>query len=286
MKPLLDAAQNLLTYPGEFGLLLRFFAVLLLCLLVRVAWFNLKKIRSLWPKFGVKSVAVWCLIAVVVSVFADQLADWLQTFEPPVYESTFKDADEETKCAAFERVLNKYVTPEDFKLIQRATRETAYTLHCKPSDIYAVALSECGLNPYRVRADKIAAGWIQFTQVGMGYVPGVKYEQVLNACWSQDADKIMDWTRTYLLNTQKGRQITGPGDLYLCVFAPEIKVQDEKTVLFSGANNPAYYLNAGIDGWIKDGERISRKRTAIDYKITVGELRLMVEYKAAKILEQ
>ena len=74
-------------------------------------------------------------------------------------------------------------------------RETAHAadrckVGCSPLAIYEVAYSECGLNPFRIRDDGVAAGWIQFTTNGLPGIPTdgrqTTLPEVKDACRRRD----------------------------------------------------------------------------------------------------
>lgn len=284
MKAVSDFLQTVLNYPPPFGPIYIFFLVggsfyagaLLLNLL--------KAVNTLRPKFGKRHIFAVGLVCAPLVVFGPQISDLLQTFEQPVYLTTYTALSEDARAAAFERVLQTKVSPAEFKVIQDSTAATARRIGVQPSDIYAVAWSECGLDPFCVRRDGVAAGWIQFTRNGLQCV-GVDLAEVKRACARRDIVKMMDWTNRYLLTTCLGKNVKDAGGVYLAVFAPAFAGCSPETVLYQGRGNSAYFLNSGIDGWeqLPNGQ-IRRLNRNIDFKITAGELFLMVEYKAAKIV--
>jgi len=166
------------------------------------------------------------------------------------------------------------------------TRHTAEQLGCKEENIYAVALLECSLNPFRVRDDNVAAGWLQFTRAGLSGM-GVSLEQVIAACRARDIDFIMSLSHKYLLRRQAQANVNlnTEIDVYLAVFAPALINAPPNRIIYAGKNNPAYYMNKGLDGW-----RLSRDGTiykqAPDGDITVEELYLAMTRKKQLLMYQ
>jgi len=286
MKPLIDIAQNFLAMPGEFGAITRLLVWAALFYFTLAIVKNAGKIWAALPKLKKWHFVAVAAIAVPAEFCSGQISDLLQTFEQPVYLTTYTALSEDARAAAFERVLQTKVSPAEFKVIQDSTAATARRIGVQPSDIYAVAWSECGLDPFCVRRDGVAAGWIQFTRNGLQCV-GVDLAEVKRACARRDIVKMMEWTNRYLLTACSGKNVKDAGGVYLAVFAPAFAGCSPETVLYQGRGNSAYFLNSGIDGWeqLPNGQ-IRRLNRNIDFKITAGELFLMVEYKAAKLLEQ
>ena len=276
---------ELLTLNGWQGLALRF-ALLYLAIAGSVFAFRLlRSVVSLMPRPNLIWFVMIGLFAAVGEIVRPVLIDLSALLAEPVYESDYTSASSDWKAAAFERELQKKVSPAEFAIIQQATAQTAAKIGCTAADIYAVAYCECGLDPFNVRRDGVAAGWIQFTGKGVETTPGLTLNEVKRACYRRDIASIMQWTDNYLTNAANGRKLENAAAVYIAIFAPA-KIGTEG-VLYSGKDNPRYYLNDGIDGWVKmsDG-RILRRVACIDYKITTGELALMLEYKAGKILKQ
>lgn len=278
---------ELLNTSGPYAALLRgalCFAGLW-CLLF--TWRLLRQLFNIAPRLSLSTWVIFGLLSVCAELMRPVMIDLFALYQTPVYESTFLQTSEDGKAAAFERELQRHVSASEFQVIQSATVQTAAKIGCKPSDIYAVAYSECGLDPFNVRGDKVAAGWIQFTSAGVGSTPGLTLRRVIRACDRREVDSIMVWTDNYLMEAVRtsGQLLTNAADVYLAVFAPA-KI-GKRGVLYEGRNNPAYYLNSGIDGWVRQTDgRILRQQRAIDYKITDTELSLMLEYKAAKLLQK
>lgn len=291
MKNLSDLLQIVLTYPGGFGFLLRLLGVAALLL---VASSGGKLAAALWalrPRIGFGFFFGGALILLFVQVAGRQVADLMQLLlEPPVYADQYEALSEDAKEAAFEWVLQQQVSPQEFTIVRDITKATAEKLGVQPSDLYAVAAAECGLNPFArnvIKGRTVAAGWIQFTATGCNHVPGLTHDQVVRACDRRDLAAMLTWSEQYLLANAKGRPLRGALDVYLLVFAPAVVGAPNGQVLYEGWGNPAYYQNAGIDGWVRRADgRIVRLIGQCDGKITVGELNLRLLYLTAKITKE
>lgn len=241
---------------------------------------------KLMPRPGIVSIVICLSASFIIYISRPLIHDGLQMLETPVYEGAYAKFSDDARSAAFEAELQKKVSPAEFAVIQTETAKTAALIGCKPSDIYAVAYSECGLNPFNIRKDGVAAGWIQFTSAGCGYVPGLSLEKVKNMCHRRDINGMMQATAIYLQSASSGKQMTRPVDVYLAVFAPAFVGAGDHAILYAGRNNPAYYLNSGLDGWtVRPDGRIVNLHTMKDYSITVRELGLCLEARAQQILK-
>ena len=225
-----------------------------------------------------------------------QIADLLQYLEPAVYAGQYGSVDDEHQALIFEQELclrnpDKSVTDE----VKRVTVETANTLGCPRSWIYACAASECGLKPFTVRDDRIAASWAQLTTAGL---TGIKIDgrqatleaDVIPACQRRDIKTVMAFSRAYLVDRWllKGSPaIARPVDVYLLLFAPGMVGRPLDAVLYEGYKNPNYYKNSGLDGWCElPSGRIIRQPSLIDGKITVAELGRIQEFKKNELLKK
>lgn len=289
-----NAAQILLSYglPG--------------CLLLAVLLLQAGKIVGaifdaasfLWHLVRKYAVPVWrpsfwfwsVSFAFIVFLFRFNLSDLLQEYEylkNPVTLNSDYTTDAQ-KIAVYEAQISRYVTPAQLDTLRRMTAETAAKINSRPVAIYETALLECGLNPFRVRDDKVAAGWIQFTNAGCKGI-NVTLPQVIDACRRKDLTFILSATDRYLVRRWEnaGRpDMRNTIDLYLAVFAPaHIQAAPEK-VVYAGFGNPAYDLNSGLDGWYQSDGVIIRKAGAADGKITVWEIFLCLERRKGLILKQ
>jgi hypothetical protein len=228
---------------------------------------------------------VMLFLGYTLSFFRAEISDTLQWFETPVYEGQYDELSSDKISEAFERRIMDanpaYISKETIS----RTRSLANELQIPAHFIYQTALAECALNPLTVRTDGVAAGWIQFTRVGLSGISTESLADVKEYCKNGQISHIMDLTDKYVRYHVKDKKITRAVDFYLVVFSPANLGRGNDAVLYEGENNPAYYLNDGFDGYIQklDG-RIVRSRKHIDYKITVGELALCIEAKKNKLL--
>lgn len=213
--------------------------------------------------------------------FSAPLTGFLEDIETrflnPVYMSGH--IGEEDAVEAYEREIRKHTTAAEFDALKRRTAEIAARINSRPIAIYETAWLECSLNPFRVRDDRVAAGWIQFTKAGVSGL-GVSMQDVFEYCRSRNISAMMDLTERYLVRAweRAGRpDMANTIDLYLAVFAPAHIGKDAAAVVYQGFSNPAYYKNSGLDGWTVDGGKIVRGRK--DGRITVGEIYLCLERK-------
>lgn len=294
MKPAFDFLQILITLPAMrwIGCVLLVAALAQAIRLLRVSASTIKTIVAaclvpVWKlKFWIKCAA----LGTPVFLFSAPLHGFLQEIEyrliQPVY--VYQTATDESRLAAYERILRRHTDSYEFAVVKRWTAETAGKINSTPLAIYETALLECGLNPFRVRDDRVAAGWIQFTDAGCKGL-GVTKAQVIAACQNRDVETIMRLTDAYLVRRweQAGRPNMRNGiDLYMAVFAPKYIGAPAEQVVYKGYNNAAYYKNAGLDGWFQDGGKIVRKASECDGRITVWEIFLALEQKKGLALKQ
>jgi hypothetical protein len=252
--------------------------------------------------WGRRNLLIIAILGTILWLFSDNIIDELQEFEQrylnPVYVDEYNNLNEEHLIAIYEEELGKHVDPYQKKIIIRRCNEMAAKIGASPLPIYEAAYLECGLNPFTVRADLVAAGWIQFTRVGLGglHLKGkqVVFEDVLEACRKHDVDFIMDLTELYLVDKYDRaghKPLNNTIDLYLALFAPAIIGADYNKVVYQGYDNPSYYKNDGLDGWYiapaPDGRKqIFRKRSARDGKITIWEIYLALEAKKNSLVRK
>lgn len=203
---------------------------------------------------------------------AEAMLNYVATrfISPVVIHNTITEED----AFALRAELRSKVDAHTYEQVMAWTDSTSKAIGCSVEDILAVALLECGLNPFLVREDKVAAGWLQFTRVGL-VSHKVSLDRVIRACKEKDVEFIMSLSHLYL--TQKANRSSKPVntaiDVYLAVFAPSKIGADGKEILYDGANNPAYYMNKGLDGWKLSSSGVIY-RSARDERITVEELYL------------
>jgi hypothetical protein len=290
MKPALDLSQILLTsFPG---------CVLLAVIglqIARIIWKTYTAARLAFPHLWACVLPVWRfwtaakvgLLSISAYIVAAPAADAIQWLEckyiAPAYVSDFQGYPADVMQARFEQVLRRNTDGYEFQVFTAGLSSLADSLGCHVNDLYAVAYSECGLDPFCIRKDGRAAGLIQFTPIGLHGL-GVSLAGVKAMCKERDAVSIMELSTKYLVRAAKGRQLSGIADVYLAVFAPGHIGAEPDRVLYAGVGNPAYDLNRGLDGWHEDHSgRIVRSVSAMDGRITAGELYLYCVRKSLSI---
>lgn len=292
MKPLSDLFQILLTLPGAYAYLACFVLAWVLWALVRGCWHGggmvWRAVKTVWQRVvGFSWLGFFSLLLSAVPMWFSRgwIVSELQYLEQvanPAYVSGDTSA---FAVAVYESELSRHVSDREAEIVKTRTRQIAAKFGCSPVSIYEVAFSECGLDPFRIRDDGIAAGWIQFTRAGLGFVPGVTLPEVKQACYSRNTGKIMDWTETYFANAAKGQRLPDATAVYIAVFAPAYIGAPDTQVLYSRADGDAYTKNNIFDGYYTDGAgRVIRTTAAQDGEITIGELRLHLEAKKSRIL--
>lgn len=292
MKQISDFIQIALTLPWPLALLVCV-ALVLFVLQVGKSFGELLHFAGAAYRWTVARLFIptrWQWIGVFIfslPVFwmRDGVSDWLQVLEQQLNPAYVTADTSNHALAIYEAELSKHCDAYEGEVVKRRTRETAQKIGCSPLAIYEVAYSECGLNPFRVRDDGVAAGWIQFTRVGATGITTL--QAVKDACKRRDIEKIMDWSEAYLLDRAKGVKLPDATAVYVCVFAPGFVGAGDAQALYQGWSNPAYTLNSIFDGYYLDeAGRIIRSRAAQDGRITIGELRLHLEAKKARLLQK
>lgn len=296
MKQLFDIVQTFLSMPGIFGIIGSFvfvLAVVQLCksfsevwtaVLFLARWLSARVIRVTWGRF-----VIYSLLSVLVFFSRTIVVGQLQYLEQ-VIDPAYITADTSAHALAlYEKELEKYLDDNESEIVRQRTREIAQRIGCPPLAIYEVAYSECGLDPFRIRDDGIAAGWIQFTRIGSTGITTL--QQVKAACKARNTKQIMDWTESYFVSRANGAPLPDATAVYVCVFAPGFIGMPDETVLYEGFDNPAYYENKIFDGYYvkvcNDGRRqIFRSESEQDGKITIAEMRLHLEAKKARFLKR
>lgn len=289
MKTISDILQIALSLPSALGYLAAVGVVLLLWQILKAVgdgFIFLSKalsfIKARLIRLSAVRVSVALLLACPVYFLRNSVSDGLQRMED-YYNPAYINRDTSRALAIYEAELARHCDPYELEVVKRRTREIAARVGCTPLAIYEVAYSECGLNPFRVRADGIAAGWIQFTRAGLAGIGTL--EQVKQACRARDIVRIMDWTEAYMVSRANGTPLVDATGVYTCVFAPGFVGHPDSKVLYSGVQNAAYYLNSVFDGYYAEPSgRIVRRRSAMDGRITIGELRLHLEAKKARLI--
>jgi hypothetical protein len=302
-----DLLQYLLDQEGLFGW---FLCVLLVILVIqffkvlRGIWRGGRWIMGLLQKIifrpNWRNLIFASLLGSLLWLLRDAISDGLQHIEQaywrPAYVGQYDALNEERLTALYEAQLAKSTDTYEFTVIQRRTREMAAKIKSTPLAIYECAWLECGLRPFTIRTDQVAAGWIQFTRVGLGGLTWrgqpVRFDQVLTACRQRDVEFIMDLTESYLVDKFRRageRSLNNTIDLYLALFAPALIGAPHDRIVYQGYNNPSYYLNAGLDGWYTTPQpnglaQIFRKKSACDGRITIYEMYLALESKKSGLI--
>jgi hypothetical protein len=282
-----DALQIALSYDGLFGALtctslcyLIYWSLKLLGITIQFLEVSVKFLFGKDRHGFLKRFGVMLLLGYTVSFFRAEISDFVQRFETPIYSGQYDGLSSDNISEAFERRIMDlnpaYISNEVIK----RTRLLAAELQIPAHYIYQTALSECSLKPLTIRRDGIAAGWIQFTTIGLSGITSESLADVKQYCKNGQISQIMDLTDKYVRYHTKGKKIERAVDFYLVVFSPANLGRGNDAVLYEGANNPAYYLNGIFDGYTQKADgRIVRSRKNIDYRITVGELALCIEAK-------
>ena len=185
-----DALQHALSTHRLLACLLLALALLqalrLLAVAVQVARVALSHVVPFWKPWTAVKIAA---IAAPIYLFSPHIGDALQYIEqhytnPVYYTKTAPDTLE--MLARYEAEIRKHTDGYEFEVLRTETAKTAAAIGSTPLAIYETAYLECGLDPFRVRDDGVAAGWIQFTRAGLAglVVDGRTYtlEQVRAAC--------------------------------------------------------------------------------------------------------
>lgn len=293
MTSLSNTIQIILNQPGPARIAGCMLLVLIIWQALRIAGFAFSVMFRLLLPF-----TWWTAITVtgagfILSLFATPISDFLQDMEQrywsPVYVDQFSGLSDGELLALYEMELRRHTTPEEFAIVRDSTVAIADRIGSTPIAIYEAAYLECGLNPFRVRDDKVAAGWIQFTRAGLSGL-GVSMGRVIRACEKREAAFIMGLSGKYLEHKAKrlpqGATLRNTIDLYLAIFAPAHIGRKSGQVVYAGLSDRRYTLNSGLDGWYIDGGKIIRSRVACDGRITVGEIYLCLESKKARLIKQ
>lgn len=293
MKQAADILQLLLTDLGPFSLIA---SVLLTWVVFQAFRLALVAAMALWRILAASKQAIYnpfkkahaiqvATVAMVVYLNGQPVADGIQYIEQAAICPTYIQTDTSYFLESrFEDMIKRHTNEAQFLTVRDSTRVLAMQIGCTPSDIYLVAYSECGLNPFRIRDDGKAAGWIQFTNVGAKGT-GATLDQIKQACNSRDAKELMRLTGAYIRNAANGRKIHNATDFYLAVFAPSKIGAGMDGVLYSGVNNPEYYLNAGLDGYFVESGKVLYLPLRKDGKLTKRDLHAALEYKKAKLMK-
>lgn len=253
----------------------------------RFGWQVLRKIKSLFPKLTIWN-AVKCAVFVIFVSFKWQwLSLQIQYIETkyinPVTSGEFSGYSSDKVTAIYEAELRRHVLDDEFRVIQDSVRAMSLQFGCDSSAIYECAYPECSLNPFVVRQDEVAAGFIQFTSLGCAGLP-FNLATVKNWCYTRNAKAMMSATRQYLQRAANGRPLKTGKDIYLAVFCPSKIGSGPDAVLYD--SGPAYEMNKQLDGWVLESGKIVRSPSAVDHRITAGELGLWMERKKIDLIKR
>lgn len=306
-KAFFDFLQHLLSQDAWFRWIVCIVLVYLAWQILRILRLVLRHLvrwfRKTWRftfVWGRRNLLVIAALGTLLWAFSNPLLDLLQSIEQryfsPVFLNDYGNWSEAHLTAIFEEELGKQVDPYQKMVVMRRTREMAEKIQSTPLAIYEAAYLECGLNPFRVRTDRVAAGWIQFTRAGLASLryhgKPVAMNDVFRACETRDIEFMMDLTELYLVRKyeQSGRKpLNNTIDLYLALFAPAHIGAPSDKIVYAGLDNPSYFKNAGLDGWFVvrnagDRQQIVRERGARDGKITIWEIYLAIEAKKGRLV--
>jgi hypothetical protein len=274
----------------------------ILRLSLRYLWLALRKSYHFVFVWGKTNFLIISILGTILWLSSDYLLDQLQHIEQkyfsPVYIHQFDQLSEEHLIALYEAELGRQLDPYQTRRVIQRTHEIAARIQSTPLAIYEAAYLECGLYPFTVRSDQVAAGWIQFTRIGLGGLrykgQPVTFDQVLEACRKEDVEFMMDLTELYLVDKYEraGRQpLLNTIDLYLALFAPALIGAASDQVVYEGYTNPSYYKNDGLDGWYVEKnaagqDQIFRKRKQCDGKITIWEMFLALEARKNQLVSK
>ena len=295
MKKIIDFCQVLLLDDGGLGFVCWGIVAILLLQGIKLisagfnalAWIWSAKDKVLFIPNTKGRWAVVLSVSAVAFLFRGSIVNQMQYVEQLYLRPTYVVADSSfwaTSC--YETEIKKHTTESEFNTVRDSTYSLAKELGCEPLAIYEVAQSECGMNPFCIRKDGGAAGWIQFTTNGLSDWP-VTLSQVKGWCANRDAKAIMKMTGIYMRRWAKGRVLSNSTEVYCAVFAPGFICKPYDCVLYSGWWNAEYYKNApALDGFVFKGEKVLRLDSAKDGKITKNDLTGALAYKKAKLLEK
>lgn len=298
MKTISDFAQILLTLPGVSFV----GCMILVCLiwqalklasgaLSALKWVIVSAVPYIVPVWRPGVLGWIAVVSLIIWPCRNDLHDMLQGLEyhmEPVYV-TDAGLSPAGQMEAYETILRRHITPEQLDTLKTWTAYTAERINSTPLAIYEAALLECGLKPFNVRDDEIAAGWIQFTNKGCASRTFSKAD-VIRACRRKDITFIMRCTDEYLFAKWVGAgrpNMRNTIDLYLAIFAPAHIGKGSGQVVYTGFGNNAYYKNRWLDGhYMEPSGLIVRKDGCVDGRITVWEIYLALTRKKALLMKQ
>ena len=287
--------------PGAWG-----YAGSLVCVLIVWQWFKL--IRRAWQalcwivgklvisfhtntdkgrRISWLKIAACLIFAGVIFAARKPIHDVLQEFKQrhisPIYAVSDTSA---FALRCYEMELSRHCSEKELQVVKSWTEKTAAAIGCAPLDIYQVAYVECSLDPFRVRTDGGAAGWIQFTNTGLDGL-GASLGEVKAACKRRDAEYIMALAHAYL--TQFGKPLPDAPAVYVAVAAAGHAGQtDAAHVIYTRLQHPnEYNANSALwDGWTVERGKVLRLTRNVDGRITVGDLAGCLAAKKTELLKK
>lgn len=246
------------------------------------------------------SVAKLFAYSGAVICFAPQIHDGLQRWKQTAHPAYVIQHDDPTVAYCYEKEIDRHLTLAEASFFRQRIAEIAAKIGSTPLALMEVGFSECGLNPFAFNidpktGDTLAAGFIQFTPTGLEpcYLGGQKvtYRQVKGWCRARNLERIMACTEVYFDAFARGRALPRPVDIYLCVFAPKFIGCGPEQTMYDKWNTPKQYYGGGneyFDGYFVETRNgkplILRLDSAMDGRITVGELALHLEKKKARLV--
>ena len=308
MTTLSDLLQIILSQPDPERWLFVAVALSLLLLALRIFRKGLGIVRQvvgwLWAKSPLNfrgagwfwRMARLAVLTLVLCSFAPQIHDGLQRWEQTAHPAYVIQHDDPSVAYCYEKEIDRHLTLAEASFFRQRIAEIAAKIGSTPLALMEVGFSECGLNPFALNVMDgrvVAAGVIQFTAKGLKpcLLDGqkVSMEQVKQWCRTRNLERIMALTEVYFDAFAKGRPLPRPIDIYLCVFAPAFIGAGPDAVLYDRRTwEAAYEGNKYFDGYFVETRNgkplILRLNSAMDGRITVGELGLHLEKKKALLV--
>jgi len=304
MKNLSDWTQVFLSDDSILGWLSWALLVTLALAVLKALWGSARAVLGfLWRyRYTVLLRPSWSLLIWVIigstaawSYRSVLNAQW-QYVEEIYLHPVYANADTSSwALSCYEQELRRHVSDPEFRIIRQKVAETAILIGSTPLDIYEVAYSECGLDPFAVnvspQGDTLACGFIQFTRngcTGLMYA-GAPLTMRMVKDWgkTRNVSAMLDATRDYLVSRADGVSLSSATQVYVAVFAPGYIGKGPETVLYAKSTDPAAYrLNAGLDGYGIEQGRVARLPKFMDGKITIADMSMHLMLKRSRFLAQ
>ena len=243
--------------------------------------------RSFFLKITLWRVLAYLFLSAFMVPLSPLISDGVQELEQRFFSPVYVNSDTSAfvlRC--YEMELSRHCSEKEMQVVKSWTEKTAAAIGCTPLDIYQVAFVECSLDPFRVRTDGGAAGWIQFTNTGLDGL-GASLADVKAACKRRDTEYIMSLTHDYL--TQFGNVLPDAPAVYVAVAAAGHAGQtDAAHVIYTRSQHPnEYRANSALwDGWTVERGKVLRLTRNIDGRITVGDLAGCLAAKKSELLKK